>query len=324
MSDNDNFKAGFVSIIGKPNVGKSSLMNAFLDQKLSIITSKPQTTRQNILGILTGKDHQIVFIDTPGFLKPRYLLHEKMQKSILNSLKDADIIIFISDIATFPTEYDNQVCELIQKLPLRDKEHREKIKFKKPTLYLGSSVVNQQHNIPKIAVINKIDLANENAIKKANIVLNNFEFDKHFFISVRDGINISNLKNGIINLLPNHHSYFPEDDISTHTTRFFAQEIIREKIMQNLKQELPYSAAVTIEQFSESQDKADIYANIYVETNSQKKIIIGSGGEVIKKIRQVAERDIHYLINKKVKLHLWIKVRKNWRKKERILKEFGY
>jgi len=295
MSENKNFKAGFVSIIGKPNVGKSSLMNAFLEQKLSIITPKPQTTRQNILGILTEKEYQIVFIDTPGFLKPRYLLQEKMQKSILNSLKDADIIIFISDITTFPTEYDNQVCELIQKLIIK-----------------------------KIAVINKIDLAENNSIEKADVTLKKFEFDGIYFISVKDGINISNLKNEIINFLPHHSPYYPEDDLSAQTTRFFAQEIIREKIFQYLKQELPYSSAVTIEQFSETEDKAEIFANIYVETNSQKKIIIGSEGELIKKIRKVAERDIRYLIKKKVKLHLWIKVRKNWRKKERILKEFGY
>ena len=295
MSDNDNFKAGFVSIIGKPNVGKSSLMNAFLDQKLSIITSKPQTTRQNILGILTEKDYQIVFIDTPGFLKPRYLLQEKMQKSILNSLKDADVIIFISDIVTFPTEYDNQVCELTKRIKL-----------------------------PRIAVINKIDLAENNTIEKANITIEKFEFERQYFISVKDGINISNLKNEIINFIPYHPPYYPEDDLSTQSIRFLAKEIIREKVFQMLKQELPYSTAVTIEQFSESEDKAEIFANIYVETNSQKKIIIGTGGQVIKKIRQVAERDIRYLINKKVKLHLWIKVRKNWRKKERILKEFGY
>jgi len=335
MSENKNFKAGFVSIIGKPNVGKSSLMNAFLEQKLSIITPKPQTTRQNILGILKEKEYQIVFIDTPGFLKPRYLLQEKMQKSILNSLKDADIIIFISDITTFPTEYDNQVCELIQKLPLRhptssrlrraNTEHREKIKLKKPSgEQVSVSVANQQLNIPRIAVINKIDLAENNSIEKAGITLKKFEFDGIYFISVKDGINISNLKNEIINYLPYHFPYYPEDDLSAQTTRFFAQEIIREKIFKYLKQELPYSSAVIIEQFSESEDKAEIFANIYVETNSQKKIIIGSEGELIKKIRKVAERDIRYLIKKKVKLHLWIKVRKNWRKKERILKEFGY
>ena len=295
MAENQKFKSGFVTIIGKPNVGKSSLMNSFLGQKLSIITPKPQTTRQNILGILTEKDYQIVFIDTPGFLKPRYLLQEKMQKSISNSLKDADIIIFISDIVTFPTEYDNQVCELIKRIKL-----------------------------PRIAVINKIDLAKNNAIEKSTITLKKFEFDGLYFISVKDGINISNIKNEIINFLPYHPPYYPKDDLSTQTTRFFAQEIIREKIFKYLKQELPYSSAATIEQFSESEDKVEIFANIYVETNSQKKIIIGSGGELIKKIRQVAERDIRYLINKKVKLHLWIKVRKNWRKKERILKEFGY
>jgi GTP-binding protein Era len=295
MSDINEFKAGFVSIIGKPNVGKSSLMNAFIEQKLSIITPKPQTTRQNILGILTEKNYQIVFIDTPGFLKPRYLLQEKMQRSIAFSLKDADVVIFICDIVTFPTNYDRQVCSLIQKL-----------------------------QIPKIGAINKIDLANENAVEKAKNIITDFEFDKLFFISAKEGIGISELKNEIINLLPYHPPYFPTDNISTQSIRFFAQEIIREKVFLLLKQELPYSSAVTIEEFSESEDKAEIFANIYVETHSQKKIIIGTDGEMIKKIRQIAERDIRYLIRKKVKLHLWVKVRKNWRKKERILKEFGY
>ena len=295
MAENKNFKSGFVTIIGKPNVGKSSLMNSFLGQKLSIITPKPQTTRQNILGILTEKDFQIVFIDTPGFLKPRYLLQEKMQKSISHSLKDADVIIFISDLISFPTDYDIAVCEILKKA-----------------------------NAIKFGVINKIDLGKKAEIKKVREKISEFNFDELFFISVKENFGILKLINEVQKFLPAHPAYFPEDNLSNKSLRFFAKEIIREKVFILLKKELPYSSAVTIEKFTEFENKAEIHANIFVESNSQKKIIIGTDGEMIKKIRQLAEKDIHKIVGKRIKLNLWIKVRKNWRKKERVLKEFGY
>ena len=296
MSDQMNFKAGFVSIIGKPNVGKSSLMNAFLGEKLSITTPKPQTTRQNLLGILSRDDYQIVFIDTPGFLKPRYLLQKKMQSSISEALKGVEVLLFICDIETFPTDYDTQVSSIILK-----------------------------SKIPKLAVINKIDLAkNDKALEEAKATLTDWGFEDIFFISATKDIGLKVLFEKIHLLLPIHPPYYPIDNISDRNMRFFAQEIIREKIFLHLHQEIPYSIAVTVDMFEEEDDRAEVWANVFVETHSQKKIIIGKNGAMIKEIRLAAQRDIRYLIRKKVRLHLWIKIRKNWRKKERVLKEFGY
>jgi len=296
MSEQINFRSGFVSIIGKPNVGKSTLMNAFLGEKLSITTPKPQTTRQNLLGILSRDEYQIVFIDTPGFLKPRYLLQEKMQTSISEALKDAEVLLFIIDVETFPTDYDTQV-----------------------------SIILLKSKLPKLAVINKIDLAkNEKALKEANATLTDWGFENIFFISAKKGIGIVELLEKILLLLPVHPPYYPIDNISDRNMRFFAQEIIREKIFLHLHQEIPYSTAVTVDMYEEEEDRAEVWANIFVESHSQKKIIIGKNGEMIKEIRLAAQRDIHYLTQKKIRLNLWIKIRKNWRKKERVLKEFGY
>ena len=297
MSEQLNtFKAGFVSIIGKPNVGKSSLMNAFLGEKLSITTPKPQTTRQNLLGILSEEEYQIVFIDTPGFLKPRYLLQEKMQSSIQEALKDVEVLIYISDVETFPTNYDKAVSKIILK-----------------------------SKISKLAVINKIDLVNnEKQLKEIEQTLEEWRFESIFPVSATEGTGVAELKSHLISLLPIHPPYYPMDNISDRNMRFFAQEIIREKIFYNLQQEIPYSTAVTVEMFEEGEERSEVWANIFVESRSQKKIIIGTNGEMIKKIRLAAERDIKYLMQKKVRLHLWVKIRKNWRKKERVLKEFGY
>jgi len=297
MSEQLNtFKAGFVSIIGKPNVGKSSLMNAFLGEKLSITTPKPQTTRQNLLGILSEEEYQIVFIDTPGFLKPRYLLQEKMQSSIQEALKDVEVLIYISDVETFPTNYDKAVSKIILK-----------------------------SKISKLAVINKIDLVNnEKQLKEIEQTLEEWRFESIFPVSATEGTGVAELKSHLISLLPVHPPYYPMDNISDRNMRFFAQEIIREKIFYNLQQEIPYSTAVTVEMFEEGEERSEVWANIFVESRSQKKITIGTNGEMIKKIRLAAERDIKYLMQKKVRLHLWVKIRKNWRKKERVLKEFGY
>jgi GTP-binding protein Era len=290
-----SYKAGFVTIIGKPNVGKSSLMNALLRQKLSIITPKPQTTRQNILGILSTDDYQLVFIDTPGFLKPRYLLQEKMQKHITNSFKDADIVIFLTDITTFPTDYDRQVSELIRSL-----------------------------QIPCFAVINKIDLANGQMIENAKQTISELGFSKVYFISAKELLGLPGLESALVDMVPEHPPYFPTDDMSTQPVRFFVQEIIREKIFLLLKEELPYSSAVLIDQFKQEREKVVVHATIYVESPSQKKIIIGSSGNMIRKVRELAEEDLTDFLQKKVQLHLWVKVRKDWRKKEHILKELGY
>ncbi len=291
-----DFKSGFVTIIGKPNVGKSSLMNRMLGQKLSIVTPKPQTTRQNIKGILTDDKKQIVFLDTPGFLEPRYKLQEKMRKYINYSLQDTDLILFISELPNFPTEYDQKICDML----MEKKTHQ-------------------------IAVINKIDLAQQaTEIESAIDFLSQFKFEYILPISVLENICIDELEQKITKLLPYGTYYYPVEYTSDQNIRFFTAEIIREEIFRLLKQEIPYACAVTIEEFKENDRKAIIYANIYVESDSQKKIVIGSSGQMIAQIRQLSEKEIHKLVEKRVSLHLWVKVRHKWRKKEKLLKEFGY
>ena len=291
-----HFKSGFLTIIGKPNVGKSSLMNLMIGEKLSIVTAKPQTTRQNIKGILTDDEKQIVFLDTPGFLEPRYKLQKKMRKYIDYSLLDTDLILFISELTNFPTEYDKTICEILIK-----------------------------KDIPKIAVINKIDLAQQvDEIDSSIEILSKFKYDYILPISVLHNIGIDELMRRIMELLPYGMPYYPADYISDQNLRFFTGEIIREVIFKLFKQEIPYAVAVSIEDFKETDKKATIYANIYVESDSQKKIVIGNKGKMIAYIRHLSEKEIHRLVQKRVSLHLWVKVKPNWRKKEQLLNELGY
>ncbi|MEA2104356.1 MAG: GTPase Era [Candidatus Cloacimonadota bacterium] len=295
MSEIDNFHAGFVSIIGKPNVGKSSLMNKFIGEKLSIITPKPQTTRENVTGIYNEKSAQIVFVDTPGFLKPRYLLQEKMLKSIKSSLNNKNIVIFMSDAKIFPTNYDMQIIEIVKKL-----------------------------NSKIFIVINKIDTVTKDILEKHEKVIRDLGFSHLFFISVTEDFGVEGLKQRILAEMPLHPPFYPIDDIATQHIRFFVKEKIREKLFLNLQQEVPYASAVTVEIFDEFENKVKIYANIWVESKSQKAIVIGEEGRMIKSIREAAERDIHHFLQKRIILKLWVKVRQKWRKKERVLKEFGY
>ncbi|MBS3741854.1 MAG: GTPase Era [Candidatus Cloacimonetes bacterium] len=290
----EKFQAGFVSIVGKPNVGKSTLMNRLIGSRLSITTPKPQTTRKNITGILSNDNYQIVFIDTPGFLKPRYLLQEKMIESINESLKDTDVIMIICDASFFPTDYDKKVIELCKK-------------FKGKILL----------------VMNKVDLVSQEKIKEIHQNISNLP-GEIFLTSCKLGKGIDDLRKYLIDNLPLHPPYYPIDNIATQNVRFFVQEIIREKIFLYLEQELPYSSAVSIEIFDETKDEVNILANIFVESRSQKKIIIGKNGSMIKKIRKASEKAATEFMQKKVRMELWVKIRKNWKKKERILKEFGY
>lgn len=290
----DNFRAGLISIVGKPNVGKSTLMNRLIENKLSITTPKPQTTRRNITGILSEDNYQMVFIDTPGFLKPRYLLQEKMVESINESLKGTDIILIVCDINFFPTEYDQKIIKLSEDF--------------------GGKV---------ILVMNKIDLISQQKANEIRQQIGEMR-KKAYYISCTQNTGIEKLKQQIIESLPQHPPYYPIENISIHHLRFFVKEIIREKIFLYLEQELPYSSAVMIEIFDERDDSVDILANIYVETRSQKKIIIGKKGLMIKKIRKAAEKDAKKFLQKHVRMELWVKIRKNWKKKERVLKEFGY
>ncbi|MQY79698.1 MAG: GTPase Era [Bacteroidetes bacterium] len=288
-------KAGFVNIIGNPNVGKSTIMNSLVGEKLSIITSKAQTTRHRIMGIVNGKDFQIVYSDTPGIIVPNYKLQESMMKSVNLALIDADIILYITDV-----------------IETADK---------------NETILNKLQNIkiPILLVINKIDLSDQEKtiflIKYWQEKLPNAEIIP---LSALEGFNLEKLLNRIIELLPQSPPYFPKDQLTDKSIRFFVSEIIREKLMINYHKEVPYSAQVEVESFEESEDIIRMRVIIFVSRDSQKGIIIGHKGEAIKKVGTEARKDIEEFLGKKVFLELFVKVSKDWRNKERELKRFGY
>ena len=247
-------KAGFVSIIGKPNVGKSTLMNALIGQKLSITTAKAQTTRHRIFGILTGENFQIVYSDTPGIIDPQYPLQKSMMNFVFESLGDADFILLVVD--AFDEPEDNQILDLL----------------------IRSAA-------PKILIINKIDLANQEKVgKQTSKWAEVAEWHEIIPVSALNRFNLDKVLTTILNVLPNHPAYFPEGELTDRTERFFASEIIREKIFLNYKKEIPYSTEVKIDSFVDEPDIAKIRAVIYVERDSQKGIIIGKGGASLKKV----------------------------------------
>ncbi len=290
-----NFKSGFVSIVGRPNVGKSTLMNSVMGEKLSIISPKPQTTRRQVKGIFTDTQKQIVFLDTPGFLQPRYELQEKMMEYIVNSLRDSDVIIFMTDIRSFPTDYDEMVLKMISRL-----------------------------KAPKIALLNKTDLSNPEQVIEKTAMLEKFDFEEIMAISALLMKDRSFILDSISKLLPFGPPFYAPDEVSDLPMRFFVQEIVREQIFLNFQDEIPYSSTVTVELYKDFPNKVEISANIWLERNSQKPILIGKNGEKIKKIRINSEKEIHKLISKRVKLELWVKIKEKWRKKKNALKEFGY
>ena len=292
---NSNYRAGFVSIVGKPNVGKSTLMNKLLGEKISIISPKPQTTRQQIKGILSDDDRQIILMDTPGFVEARYELHNRMLDYIKNSLKDSDIVIFITDAKKFPTDYDKQIIQNLKKLP-----------------------------VPKIAILNKIDLSDEITVNKKIELLKEHDFEKIIPISILKTSDFTSFLDDLTKLLPFNPPYYSTDEVSDLSMRFFAQEIIREQIFLNFDDEIPYASTVVVEQFHEFPNKVIIAANIWLEKKSQKPIVIGKDGKKIKAIRISAEKEIHKILEKRIKIDLWIKIKPNWRKKQNALKEFGY
>ena len=292
---NSVYRAGFVSIVGKPNVGKSTLMNKLLGEKLSIISPKPQTTRQQIKGILSDENKQIILMDTPGFVEARYELHNKMLEYINNSLKDSDIVIFMTDAKKFPTDYDKQICENLKKLP-----------------------------VPKLAILNKIDLTDEITVEKKIELLEAYDFERIIPISVLQTVDFTSFLDELTKLLPFNPPFYSTDEISDMPMRFFAQEIIREQIFLNFDDEIPYASTVVVEQYHDFPNKVIIAANIWLEKKSQKPIVIGKDGKNIKAIRLSAEKEIHKIVEKRVKIDLWIKIKPNWRKKQNALKEFGY
>lgn len=288
-------KAGFVSIIGKPNVGKSTLMNAMVGERLSIITSKAQTTRHRIMGILSGQDFQVVYSDTPGTLLPKYELQQSMMRFVNASLEDADIILFVTDLYEKMDEND-PVFAKINKSP-----------------------------VPVIFLLNKIDQAKgSQAEDKLAYWKALVKADKYMLISALEGTNIVRVFQEILLRLPEHPAFFSKDEITDKPERFFAAEIVREKIFLNYKKEVPYSTQVVISEFHEEEKIIRMRAEIYVERKSQKGIIIGKAGAALKKIGTEARIDMEKFFQKKVFLETFVKVEQDWRKKPLKLKGFGY
>ena len=288
-------KSGFVSIVGKPNVGKSTLMNALVGERLSIITSKAQTTRHRIMGVLSGEDFQIVYSDTPGILKPQYELHQSMMSFVKSSLEDADVLLFVTDLYEKYEEGDQMIDQIAKT------------------------------DVPTILVLNKIDQAKgTQAQDKMDYWAEIVKPDHQVMISALEELNITELFNMLKDLLPEHPAYFPKDQLTDKPEKFFVEELVREKIFQNYKKEVPYSCEVVVTEFKEDDTIIRIRAEIYVERKSQKGIIIGKGGEAIKKVGIEARKGLEAFFGKQIHLETFVKVEQDWRKKQLKLKRFGY
>ena len=293
-----NHRAGFVSIIGKPNVGKSTLMNVLVGEKMSIITSKAQTTRHRIMGILNGKHEdipfQLVYSDTPGVVKPAYKLHESMMTFVKGSLEDADVVLFVTEVGEKAADHEV--------LPLLNRTQS-----------------------PIILVLNKIDLSSDEEVKRKIDEWEELIQPAAIIpISALHSANIQTLFDAVITRLPFHPPYFDEDELTDKPERFFASEIVREKIFLNYRQEIPYSSEVVISEFKERDDMIVIRAEILVERKSQKGIIIGEKGEMLKKIGTQARIDMEAFFGKKVFLEQHVKVEPEWRSNDKKLRQFGY
>ncbi|MBD5328488.1 MAG: GTPase Era [Bacteroides sp.] len=289
-------RAGFVNIVGNPNVGKSTLMNDLVGERISIITSKAQTTRHRIMGIVNTPEYQIVYSDTPGVLKPKYKLQESMLEFSEGALTDADILLYVTDVVEEPE---------------KNKEFLDRV---------------AKETIPVLLVINKVDLLKDNAqlnelVDAWHKRLPNAEI---FPTSALEDFNVQNLKNRIVELLPPSPPFFGKDALTDKPARFFVTEIIREKLLLNYDKEIPYSTEVIVEKFEEKENSIHIMTVIYVERDSQKGIIIGKGGEKIKKVGIESRLDIEKFFGKKVHLEIFVKVEKDWRNRENKLRQFGY
>ncbi|TRX61469.1 GTPase Era [Fulvivirga sp. M361] len=293
MESKNKHKAGYVSIIGKPNVGKSTLMNQMVGERLSIITSKAQTTRHRIMGIISGKDFQMVYSDTPGILKPEYELHQSMMQFVKSSLEDADVVLFVTDIYE---KYDDQVAQSLERI-------------KSPIIFL----------------LNKTDQSKGTQVEdKLTYWKQHVKAQAYLSISALKGTNIDQVFNTLLEALPEHPPYFPKDELTDKPEKFFVEEIVREKIFLNYKKEVPYSSEVVVTEFKEDDLIIRIRAEIYVERKSQKGIIIGKGGQALKKVGMEARADLETFFAKQVHLETFVKVAADWRKKERALRNFGY
>ena len=288
-------KSGFVNIIGNPNVGKSTLMNRLVGGNLSIITSKAQTTRHRIMGVVSGEDFQIVYSDTPGILKPAYKLQESMMKFVAGALTDADVILFVTDTV----EQSDRAAEVLDRI--------------------------RQAEVPVVVVINKIDLTTPEAL---DALVERWHAElpaaRIVPVSARENFNVEGLFGIVRELLPEGEAYYPKETLTDKTLRFFASEIIREQILRHYDKEIPYCCEIAIESYREEPAIDRIAATIHVARESQKGIVIGHKGERLKKVGQAAREEMEAFLGKKVFLQLFVKVSDDWRNDDRALKRFGY
>ena len=289
-------RAGFVNIVGNPNVGKSTLSNRLVGERLSIITSKAQTTRHRIMGIVNGEDYQIVFSDTPGVLKPKFRLQQSMLEYSTGALVDADVLVYVTDVVESPTKNQDFL----------DRVAKEKI--------------------PILLVINKIDLlkGNDDLMRIIDQWKQLLPTAEVYPTSALENFNVDNIMKRIVELLPESPPYFGKDALTDRSSRFFVTEIVREKILMTYDKEVPYATQVIVEKFDETEKTIHIMAVIYVERDSQKGIIIGHQGKMLKRVGTLARKDIEKFFDKKVFLELYVKVEKDWRNQENKLRAFGY
>jgi GTP-binding protein Era len=290
---NNKFKSGFVALVGRPNVGKSSLLNSFIGQKITITSEKPQTTRNQLRGILTTDDYQVVWIDTPGLHKPLHQLGDQMNHAAKSVLSDVDVVLWVLDAAAGLTAADQKVAALLKDI-----------------------------EVPLLVLWNKNDLITPETVLPENPISG---FDKQFRVSAQTGQGLDELLAEIVDELPYGPAFYPPDQLTDHPERFIAGEFLREQVLRFTEDEVPHSIAVQVEEMKErSNGRIYINATIYVERDSQKGIIIGAKGERLKNIGQAARENLERLLDAPVYLSLWVKVRKNWRNNEVFLKEFGY
>ncbi len=296
MDSYQNFRAGYVALVGRPNVGKSTLLNQLLKMKLSIVTHKPQTTRKKVLGILSGENYQIVFIDTPGIIEPRYNLQKVMMKYVRSAMEDADVIVYIVDASSTRKDFEE----------------------------IGEQIAPLEK--PVILVLNKIDLVKkDDLLPLIDAYRSLYDFRAIVPISALKGDGLDDLVEEIIQNLPHNPPYYPPDYVTDQQERFFVSEIIREKIFQLYGEEIPYACHVQIEEFKENPGRKDfIRAIIYVERLSQKGILIGKKGQALKRVGELARQEIEAFLGRPVYLELYVKVMEDWRKKESKLRRLGY
>jgi GTPase len=288
-------KAGFVNIIGNPNVGKSTLMNAFVGEKLSIITSKAQTTRHRILGIVNGEDFQMILSDTPGIIKPAYQLQESMMDFVKSAFEDADVLVYMVEIG--------------------EQELKDEAFFNK--------IVNS--NIPVLLLLNKIDKSNQEQLEQqVQLWKEKVPNAEIFPVSALEGFNVPQVFSRIVELLPESPAFYPKDQLTDKPERFFVNEIVREKILMHYKKEIPYSVEIDTEEFFEEEEIIRMRSVIMVERETQKGIIIGHKGAALKRVGVEARKDLEKFFGKQVHLELYVKVNKNWRSDSRQLRRFGY